>query len=334
MRAMVLPGPGLPLRLESRPEPKPGPGELRIEVRACGVCRTDLHIARGELGPAPAGLVLGHQIVGRVLECGPEVRGRALGERVGLPWLGGACGACRHCRRWRENLCHDARFTGLSRDGGFAEQVVADARFCFPLPEGGADRELAPLLCAGVIGHRALRLGGDGRHVGLFGFGSAAHQVAQVLRWEGRDFYAFTRPGDVEAQDRARAAGAAWAGGSDEPPPVPLDLALIFAPVGSLVPRALEAVDEGGTVVLAGIHMSEVPAMPYRTLWGERTLRSVANLARTDVESYLSLAPRIPIRTDVACFPLESAQDALDALASGALDRASAVLEIAPSSDA
>ncbi|MCU0223962.1 MAG: zinc-dependent alcohol dehydrogenase family protein [Acidobacteria bacterium] len=319
MRAMVLERAGQPLVPRELAEPVPGPGELLLEVRACGICRTDLHVVDGELTRPKLPLVPGHQVVGRVLAAGPGAAGLAIGSRVGVPWLGWTCGACPACRRGRENLCPDARFTGYDRDGGFAERCVADARYCFPLPEGTADREAAPLLCAGLIGYRALSMAGDAATLGLYGFGAAAHIVIQLARHQGRRVFAFTRRDDLPAQRFARALGAEWAGASDETPPEPLDAALLFAPVGALVPRALRAVAPGGTVVCAGIHMSDIPSFPYADLWGERRIVSVANLTRRDGEEFLALAPRVPVRTEVTVFPLAAANEALAALREGRL---------------
>jgi propanol-preferring alcohol dehydrogenase len=288
-------------------------------VRACGVCRTDLHIVDGELDRPKLPLVLGHQIVGTVEETG---------ERVGVPWLGWTDGDCRYCTTERENLCETARFTGYDLDGGYAECAVADERFCFPIPDGYSDAQAAPLLCAGLIGYRSLRLAGDGERLGLYGFGSSAHIIIQVARHQGRRVFVFTRPGDDDGQRFARELGADWAGGSEETPPVELDAAIIFAPVGALVPVALRATAKGGTVVCAGIHMSDVPTFPYELLWGERVVRSVANLSRRDGEEFLALAPQVPVRTEVELFPLEQANEALDRLRAGHI-RGSAVLEVA-----
>jgi alcohol dehydrogenase, propanol-preferring len=319
VRAMVLTAPGQPLEERDLPIPEPGPGEVLIRVSACAVCRTDLHIFDGELPDPKLPLVLGHQIVGRVEESG---------ERVGVPWLGWADGECRYCRSGRENLCDAAQFTGFHRDGGYAEYVVADKRFCHAPPESYDDEAAAPLLCAGLIGFRALRLAGDAERLGLYGFGSSAHIIAQVARHQGQRVFAFTRPGDAAAQEHARALGAEWAGGSDSPPPEELDAAIIFAPVGALVPVALRAVAKGGTVVCAGIHMSDIPSFPYELLWGERMLRSVANLTRQDGTDFLELAPRVPVRTDIETFPLEQAGEALERLRSGQL-QGTAVLTVA-----
>jgi len=330
VRAVVLTAPGTPLQEAELRRPVPGPGQVLLDVHACGVCRTDLHILDGELARPKLPLVLGHQIVGTVAEAGAGAEGLDAGERVGVPWLGWTCGECRYCRSGRENLCDRARFTGYDLDGGYAEQAVADARFCFPLPSGYPNLQAAPLLCAGLIGHRALRLAGDAERLGLYGFGAAAHVVAQVARWQGRRVFAFTRAGDDEAQAFAAELGTVWAGGSEEQPPEELDAAIIFAPVGALVPAALAAVAKGGTVVCAGIHMSDIPAFPYDLLWGERTLRSVANLTRRDGEEFLALAPQVPVRTHVEPFPLAAAQEALERLRAGDI-RGAAALEVRPS---
>jgi alcohol dehydrogenase, propanol-preferring len=325
MRVMLLERPGSPLREATLPRPEPGPGQVLLEVRACGVCRTDLHVADGELPDPKLPLVLGHEIVGRVAGVGAGAGRFRLGERVGVPWLGWTCGTCVYCLSGRENLCDRARFTGWQLDGGYAEFTVADERYCFPLPMAYGDVEAAPLLCAGLIGHRALVAAGDAKRLGLYGFGAAAHLVAQVARHEGRRLFAFTRPGDAAAQAFARELGAEWAGGSDEAAPEPLDAAILFAPVGGLVPAALRAVAKGGTVVCAGIHMSPIPSFPYEILWGERTVRSVANLTRQDGERFLALAPRVPVRTEIEALPLTQANEALDRLRSGRL-RGAAVL--------
>ena len=325
MRAMVLDGPGRPLRLTDLPKPAPGPGQVLVRVRACGVCRTDLHVVDGELTDPKLPLVPGHEIVGTVALAGERVDRFAPGERVGVPWLGHTCGTCRYCRSGRENLCDEPAFTGYTLDGGYAEYTVADARYCFPVAGDYSDAEAAPLLCAGLIGYRSLRLAGEAERLGLYGFGAAAHIVAQVARHEGRQVFAFTRPGDSEAQAFARELGAVWAGESGETPPDELDAAIIFAPSGELIPAALGAVAKGGTVVCAGIHMSDIPSFPYRILWQERTVRSVANLTRRDGEAFLALAPKIPIRTEVQPFPLEEANEALDRLRSGRI-RGAAVL--------
>lgn len=322
MRAMVLEEPGRPLRAAELPAPEPGPGQVLLEVAACGVCRTDLHVVDGELPDPKLPLVPGHQIVATVTEGGERV---AAGERVGVPWLGWTCGACRYCRSGRENLCERARFTGYQLDGGYAERAVADERFCLPVPAGYPDLHAAPLLCAGLIGYRSLRLAGDGERIGLYGFGASAHIVCQVARHQGRRVLAFTRAGDEAAQSLALELGAEWVGDALGPPPEELDAAIVFAPVGELVPAALRAVARGGTVVCAGIHMSDIPSMPYELLWGERTLRSVANLTRADGEELLALAPRVAIRTEVERYPLEEASTALDRLRAGDV-RGAAVL--------
>jgi propanol-preferring alcohol dehydrogenase len=307
MRAMVLDAPGQPLRAAELPDPEPAPGQIVLEVRACGVCRTDLHVVDGELPHPKLPLVPGHQIVGVAED----------GRRLGVPWLGWTDGECRYCRSGRENLCEHARFTGYDLDGGYAERVVADERYCLSLPDGYADEQAAPLLCAGLIGYRSLRMAGDAERIGLYGFGASAHIVAQVARHQGRRVFAFTRPGDAEGQAFARSLGAEWAGGSDERPPEELDAALIFAPAGALVPAALAILARGGTIVCAGIHMSDIPSFPYELLWEERSIRSVANLTRADGEEFLALAPQVPVRTHVETFPLEAANEALDELRSG-----------------
>jgi propanol-preferring alcohol dehydrogenase len=324
---MVLDSAGRPLREAELPEPEPGPGQLRLRVEACAVCRTDLHIVDGELQDPKLPLVLGHQIVGVVDELGDGVEVEP-GSRVGVPWLGWTDGDCRFCQSGRENLCDNARFTGYHVDGGYAEAAVADARFCFPIPEGYTPLHAAPLLCAGLIGYRALRLAGDATRLGLYGFGSSAHLIAQVARWQGRRVFAFTREGDSEGQELARSLGAEWAGASGEQPPEPLDAAIIFAPVGSLVPVALRVLEKGGVVVCAGIHMSDIPSFPYELLWEERAVRSVANLTRQDGEELLELAPRVPVETHVEAFALEEANDALDRLRAGRIS-GSAVLDLA-----
>lgn len=327
MRAMVLDAPGQPLREARLPIPSPGPNELLLRVRACAVCRTDLHVVDGELPHPKLPLVPGHEIVATVVEAGEQVRGFAPGMRVGVPWLGWSCGQCRYCESGRENLCDAARFTGYQLDGGYAEYTVADHRFCFPLPETYSDAHVAPFMCAGLIGYRSLRLAGEGRRLGLYGFGAAAHLLAQVARYQGRRVFAFTRPGDAEAQAFARELGAEWAGGSDTLPPEPLDAAILFAPVGALVPQALRAVDKGGVVVCGGIHMSDVPSFPYALLWEERVVRSVANLTRQDALDFLALAPQVPVKTEVQRFPLSAANEALAALREGRV-RGAAVLEV------
>jgi alcohol dehydrogenase, propanol-preferring len=326
MRAMVLsdtPGTLVPA---DRPVPEPGPGQVLVRVAACGVCRTDLHVVDRELPDVPPGIVPGHEIVGRVERLGADAAGFGIGQRVGIPWLGHTCGACQHCRAGRENLCDAPGFTGYTLDGGYAEFAVCDARYCFPIPDGYADAEAAPLLCAGLIGHRSLGMAGDGEALGIWGFGAAAHIVAQVARHQGRRVFAFTRPGDAAAQAFARATGADWAGDAGQRPPEPLDAAIIFAPVGALVPMALRAVRKGGTVVCGGIHMSDVPAFPYALLWGERVLRSVANLTRQDALDFLRLAPQVPVRTTVETFPLAEANAALSRLRDGRLTGAAVLL--------
>jgi alcohol dehydrogenase, propanol-preferring len=320
VRAMVLEAQPGRLHLRDRPVPDPGPGEVLLRVAACGLCRTDLHIVDGELTDPVLPVVPGHQIVGRVEALGDGVEGIAPGERLGVSWLGWSCGRCGYCREGRENLCPEARFTGYHRDGGFTEHAVADARFTFPLPGEMGDTDVAPLLCGGLIGYRALRMTGEGRRIGLYGFGSAAHILTRLMVHQEREVYAFTRPGDDAGQRFAREVGVAWAGGSDEAPPAPLDAAIIFAPAGELVPAALRAVRPGSTVVCGGIHMSDIPSFPYALLWGERVLRSVANLTRRDGEEFLSLAAEAGIRTTVRTFPLEEANEALDALRAGEVE--------------
>ena len=325
-RAMTLARPGRALQTERRKRENPQTGQLLIEVRACGVCRTDLHIMDGELQWPGHPIVPGHEVVGVVIETGPGVEALAPGDRVGVPWLGWTCGECRYCLSGRENLCDGARFTGYQLDGGYADYIVADARYCFPLPPVYDDAEAAPLLCAGLIGYRALAMAGEAQRLGIYGFGAAAHIVAQVAKFQGRTVYAFTRPGDASAQVFARGLGAAWAGDSTQAPPEPLDAALLFAPVGALVPQALRATSKGGTVVCAGIHMSDIPAFPYEILWGERRLLSVANLTRRDAVEFLALAPRVPVRTAVETFPLEQANEALDRLRQGSINGAAVLL--------
>jgi propanol-preferring alcohol dehydrogenase len=328
MKAMQLDAARQPLRLVELPIPTPGPGQVLIRVSVCAVCRTDLHIVSGELRDPKLPLVIGHMVVGRVQSLGEGAQRFAPGQRIGVPWLGYVDETCRFCRRGLENLCVNARFTGYQMDGGYAEFCVADERFCFPLPESYDDLHAAPLLCAGLIGYRALRLAGDAERVGLYGFGDSAHIIAQVARYQGRRVFAFTSPGDTKKQAFARSLGAEWAGDSLTPPPEPLDAALIFAPVGALVPAALKALDPGGVVVCAGIHMSDIPSFPYDLLWMERQIRSVANLTRQDGEEFLQIAPRVPVRTDVHPYPLAEANQALDDLAHGRFEGA-AVLTIA-----
>jgi propanol-preferring alcohol dehydrogenase len=328
MDAMVLEQQRQPLREADLPVPDPGPGQLRVQVQACGVCRTDLHIVDGELTEPKLPLVLGHQIVGTVDELGEGAARFGVGDRVGIPWLGWVDGTCRYCRSGRENLCDNARFTGYDIDGGYAEAAVADERFCFPIPEGYPDLHAAPLLCAGLIGYRALRLCGEhAERIGFYGFGSSAHILCQVAAHQGRRVFAFTRAGDTEGQDFARGLGAEWAGASDDDPPEPLDAAIIFAPVGPLIPVALRASAKGAVIVSSGIHMSDIPAFPYEILWGERVVRSVANLTRRDGEEFLQLAPQVPVRTEIAVYPLQDANSALDDLRAGRLAGA-AVLSV------
>ncbi|OAN64934.1 zinc-dependent alcohol dehydrogenase family protein [Sphingomonas sp. TDK1] len=325
MIAMELRATGEKLVRSTRVMPEPASGELLLRVKACGVCRTDLHIVDGEVA-AKRPIVPGHEIVGVVAAIGSAARGFHVGDRVGVPWLGGTCGLCSYCHAGRENLCDRPVFTGASRDGGYATHVVADARYCLPIPDSFNDAEAAPLLCAGLIGYRSLVMAGEGRRLGLYGFGAAAHIVAQVAAWQGREVFAFTKPGDNAGQAFARSLGCVWAGGSDQPPPVPLDAAIIFAAVGALVPAALRAVGKGGRVVCAGIHMSDIPSFPYAELWGERAILSVANLTRADGHAFLDIAARVPVRTFVTTFPLARANEALDAVRAGALDGAAVLL--------
>jgi propanol-preferring alcohol dehydrogenase len=326
MRAMVLDAPKQSLQLRDVSKPRPGAGQLLVKVSTCAVCRTDLHIIDGELPQPKLPLIPGHQIVGCVEEIGRDVKNFRKGDRVGIPWLGWTCGECKFCRSGRENLCDRARFTGYNIDGGYAEYAVADTRFCFPIPERFEDVAGAPLLCAGLIGFRALRKCGDPKRLGLYGFGASAHIVCQVARFEGREVFAFTRPGDSETQQFARRLGANWTGGSDESPPKKMDAAIIFAPVGSLMPLALRHLEKGGVVVSAGIHMSDIPTFPYHDLWGERALCSVANLTRRDGEEFLEIAPRIPIKTQTETFHLEQANEALTRLRTGQLDGAAVLV--------
>jgi alcohol dehydrogenase, propanol-preferring len=326
MRAMVLEAPGRPLSEAELPDPEPGPGEVLLAVDVCGVCRTDLHVVDGELADPKLPLVPGHQIVGRVVRAGERAERFSSADRVGIPWLAWTDGTCRYCTSGRENLCERARFTGYQVDGGYAELAVADERFCFPVPEGYPDAQAAPLLCAGLIGYRSLRLAGDAERLGLYGFGASAHIVAQVARHEGRRVFAFTRAGDEAAQRFALELGAEWAGDALGRPPEELDAAIVFAPVGELVPAALAAVARGGTVVCAGIHMSDIPSFPYSLLWEERVLRSVANLTRRDGEEFMALAPEIPVHTEVELHPLTAANDALARLRAGEV-RGAAVLQ-------
>ncbi|AXS41358.1 zinc-dependent alcohol dehydrogenase family protein [Breoghania sp. L-A4] len=326
MRAMVLERACEPLVPRERPVPVPGPGQVLVEIAACGVCRTDLHVVDGELPDCPLPIVPGHEVVGRVAALGLGVTDLKRGMRVGVPWLGHTCGACPYCASERENLCDAPLFTGYTVDGGYASHMLADAGYCFPLPDAYTDVEAAPLLCAGLIGHRSLKMAGDGAVIGIYGFGAAAHIVAQVARFQGRTVHAFTRPGDTQAQAFARSMGCAWAGDSGEAPPEPLDAALIFAPVGALVPEALRRVKKGGTVVCGGIHMSDIPSFPYRDLWEERVIRSVANLTRRDGLEFLPLAARAGVRTEVIEYPLERANEALANLREGRLSGAAVLV--------
>ena len=327
MRAMMLDAIHLPLRLDDGARrPQPRASEVLIRVRACGVCRTDLHIVDGELSSPKLPLVLGHEIVGTVVATGPGVERVRVDDRVGVPWLGWTCGRCAYCRAGRENLCERARFTGYQIDGGYAEYTLAHERFCFEIPSLFADVEAAPLLCAGLIGYRALRLAGDAQRLGLYGFGAAAHIAVQVARHRGQHVFAFTKPGDAAGQQFARGLGAVWAGGSDTLPPEPLDAALIFAPVGALVPAGLAATARGGTVVCAGIHMSDIPSFPYRILWEERVVRSVANLTRRDGDEFLAIAPQIPVRTTTVPFPLAEANEALQRRRDGRIEGAAVLV--------
>lgn len=326
MRCMVLHRPGEPLQMRERPTPRPGPGQLLIRVHACGVCRTDLHIVDGELAQGALPIVPGHEIVGTVIEAGTGAR-HCVGERVGVPWLAGACGVCDFCRAGRENLCDEALFTGYHVDGGYADHVIARDDCSFAIPAQYSDAEAAPLLCAGLIGHRALRMAGEARRVGLYGFGAAAHVIAQVAIREGREVYAFTRPGDAAARALALRLGASWAGASTDSPPSALDAAILFAPVGALVPAALAAVRKGGVVVCAGIHMSEIPAFPYSLLWGERVVRSVANLTRADGREFMALVSRLRIETTVQTFALAQANEALSRLRAGRVTGAAVLVD-------
>jgi propanol-preferring alcohol dehydrogenase len=326
MKAMVLNKPKTPLEWTDLPDRQPGPGEIRVNVLACGVCRTDLHVLDGELPDSNSPIIPGHEIVGRIDALGTGVEGLRLGERVGIPWLGHTCGVCPYCVSGRENLCDHPLFTGCTRDGGFATATIADARFAFPLGEVGADVALAPLLCAGLIGWRSLTIAGDGKKLGLYGFGAAAHIVAQVAKWQGRSVYGFTRPGDVATQAFARTLGVTWAGGSDEMPPELLDAAIIFATVGDLVPMALKVLRKGGRVVCAGIHMSDIPSFPYRLLWEERQIASVANLTRQDGIDFLRIAPEVGIVTTTTTYPLNQANEALADLRAGRFDGAAVLV--------
>jgi propanol-preferring alcohol dehydrogenase len=333
MRAMLFEKVGQPLRMADMPVPRPGLGQLLIRVHACAVCRTDLHVVDGELSQPKLPLIPGHEIVGTVAEKGQGVARFEMGDRVGIPWLGWSCGECSYCRAGQENLCDQAKFTGYTLDGGYAEYTLADQRFCFPIPKSYGDAEAAPLLCAGLIGYRSLVKAGAGKRLGIYGFGAAAHIVAQVAHYQQREIYAFTRPGDEEAKKFALSLGAVWAGGSNEMPPAKLDAAIIFAPAGELVPQALRAAGKGGTVVCGGIHMSDIPSFPYSLLWEERSICSVANLTRRDGEEFLALAPRVPVRTEVQTFPLAQANEALSRLRSGQIRGAAVLITTAAKSD-
>jgi alcohol dehydrogenase, propanol-preferring len=326
MQAMVLERPGKPLKLVEQSDPQPAKGEVRIRVAACGVCRTDLHVVDGELPNPKLPIIPGHEIVGRIDIVGDDVGALEIGQRVGVPWLGRTCGQCRYCRNGWENLCDRPLFTGYTRDGGYATHVIADTRYVFALPEEGDDVATAPLLCAGLIGWRSLRIAGDGRKLGLYGFGAAAHIIAQVARWQGRDVFAFTRRGDEAAQAFAKKLGSCWVGSSEDTPPEPIDCAIIYAPVGTLVPAALRAVRKGGRVVCAGIHMSDIPSFPYDILWHERELKSVANLTRQDGKDFFAIVPEVGIKTQTVCYPLARANDALADLRSGRLQGAAVLV--------
>lgn len=326
MKAMILDAQGKPLRLTEMPRPTPAAGQILLAVSTCGVCRTDLHVADGDLLQPKLPLVLGHEIVGVVIEKGAGVDRFALGQRVGVPWLGRTCGHCRYCASGAENLCDAAEFTGYTLDGGYAEFTLADQRYCFALPDEYSDAEAAPLLCAGLIGYRSLLAAGDARRLGIYGFGAAAHIIVQVARWQGRQTFAFTKPGDTEGQKFARELGATWAGGADAAPPHEMDAAILFAPVGDLVPLALRHTVKGGTVVCAGIHMSNIPEFPYSILWGERCVRSIANLTRRDGDEFFAIAPRAGVRTEVTCFPLAAANEAMQQLRTGRIHGAAVLV--------
>ncbi len=333
MKAMILDAQRQPLRQAELPRPKPGADEILLEVHACGVCRTDLHVIDGDLRQPKLPLILGHEIVGIVVEKGANAERFALGQRVGVPWLGRTCGHCGYCESGRENLCNDAQFTGYTLDGGYAEFARADARYCFSLPDAYTDAAAAPLLCAGLIGYRALVAAGDARRIGIYGFGAAAHIIAQLARWQGREIFAFTRPGDADGQRFARDMGAAWSGDSSAVPPQEMDAAIVFAPVGALIPQALRHTAKGGTVVCAGIHMSNIPEFPYSILWGERSVRSIANLTRRDADAFLDLAPRAGVKTEVETFPLAAANEALQRLSSGQVRGAAVLVTEQPGND-
>lgn len=327
MRAMVLEALAQPLCLKEIPIPQPNPEQLLIKIHACGVCRTDLHIVDGELANPKLPLIPGHEIVGTVVQTGKNVEKYKVGDRIGVPWLGSTCGKCRYCQKGQENLCDNALFTGYTIDGGYAEYTVADQRYCFHLPEGYSDAEVAPLLCAGLIGYRSYRMAGENiERLGIYGFGAAAHIITQIAVYQGKRVYAFSRPGDTASKEFALGLGAVWAGDSTELPPEELDAAIIFAPVGSLLPASLRAVSKGGIVVCGGIHMSDIPSFPYRILWEERVIRSVANLERRDGEELLAIAPKVPVKTEVQIFPLEQAHDALDRLRSGKIQGAAVLV--------
>jgi len=319
MLAMVLINPKEPLQPMDVPIPEPAPGQIRIQVHACGVCRTDLHIVDGELTEPKLPLIPGHEIIGTVDKLGDGVDRFRIDDQVGVPWLGWTDGECPYCLNNRENLCNNAQFTGYTINGGYAEYTVADQRYCFSIPDGFSDAQAAPLLCAGLIGYRSYRMAGDAKHLGLYGFGASAHIIAQVAAYEGRTIYAFTKPGDTSGQEFAKSLGAAWAGGSDQSPPEKLDAAIIFAPVGRLIPQALLELNKGGTIICAGIHMSAIPSFPYSILWGERSIRSVANLTRQDGEELLAIAPKVPVRTHIEEYPLTQANEALAAIRDGSL---------------
>jgi alcohol dehydrogenase, propanol-preferring len=326
MYAMMLDEPGQALNMRCLPCPQPGPDQLLVKIAACAVCRTDLHVVDGELPKPKLPVIPGHEIVGRVASCGTNIRNFSIGERIGIPWLGWTCGQCRYCRSGHENLCESAKFTGYQINGGYAEYTVADARYCFRIPDNYSDVEAAPLLCAGLIGYRTLKMAGDAERIGIYGFGAAAHIVAQLLRYQGKKLFAFTRAGDTAAQDFAGRMGAMWVGGSDTIPPEELDAAIIFAPIGALVPAALRAIRPGGIVICGGIHMSDIPAFPYDILWREKRLVSVANLTRRDAEEFLALAPKVPIRVTTESLPLSQANTALTRLREGKLTGAAVLI--------
>lgn len=325
MRAMIFKSPGKPLKLENVPIPQPGPGQVLVKVHTCGICRTDLHVIDGELTQPKLPLIPGHQIVGEIVKLGSAVTNFQIGDRVGIPWLGGSCGKCHFCLSGRENLCEKAVYTGYQIDGGFAEYCTANSAFCFPIPQGYSDQQAAPLLCAGLIGYRALRMTNDAKSLGFYGFGASAHILIQIAKFQGREVFVFTREGDQKAQKLALELGADWVGHSGETPPKFLEAAIIFAPVGSLVPLALKATDKGGRVICAGIHMSDIPSFPYDLLWGERVLQSVANLTRQDGQEFLALAPKVPVETKVTVYPLEQVNEALRDLREGKFSGAAVI---------